>query len=84
MRPGAYDVNMLAEAPSASVLALLEWISLRPRSYSETLEAWHTHCPRLPVWEDALEAGLVEVRRDDSGTGSLVVLTPAGISALRI
>jgi hypothetical protein len=72
-----------AAAPTASVLALLEWISLRPRSYTETLEAWHTRCPRLPVWEDALGAGLVEVRREGAGTGSLVALTPAGASSLR-
>jgi hypothetical protein len=72
---------MLSEATSPSVLQLLDWISVRPRSYAETLEAWHTHCPSLPVWEDALAAGLVEVRRD--GGGSLVALTPAGASALR-
>jgi len=71
------------EAPSASVRQLLDWISLRPRTYGETLEAWHTHCPRLPVWEDALAAGLVEVRRAGAGDGSLVALTPAGTSALR-
>ena len=65
------------------MLQLLDWISLRPRSYAETLEAWHTHCPRLPVWEDALAAGLVEVKRS-GGDGSLVSLTPAGRSALRL
>jgi hypothetical protein len=82
VRPGAYDVEVETEIQSASVLALLDWIALRPRSYSETLEVWHTHCPRLPVWEDALAAGLVEVRRDGAGDGSLVALTPAGMSAL--
>ena len=46
------------------------------------MDAWTTHCPRLTVWEDALAAGLVEVRRDD-GAESQVVLTGAGTSALR-
>jgi hypothetical protein len=69
------------QAPSSSVLQLLDWISLRPRTYAETLEAWHTHCPRLPVWEDALAAGLVEVRWSGAGDGSLVALTPAGAAA---
>jgi hypothetical protein len=41
---------------------LLEWIDERERSYGETMEAWHSHCPRLLVWEDALADGLVEVR----------------------
>ena len=41
---------------------LLEWIGERERSYGETMEAWHSHCPRLLVWEDALADGLVEVR----------------------
>ncbi len=74
---------MSPQTPSASVLQLLDWVSLRPRTYSETLEAWHTHCPRLPVWEGALAAGLVEVRRNREGSGSLVALTSAGASALR-
>jgi hypothetical protein len=72
---------MSIQAPNSSVLQLLDWISLRPRTYAETLETWHTHCPRLPVWEDALAAGLVEVRRN--GAGSVVALTSAGTSALR-
>jgi hypothetical protein len=67
---------------SSSTLELLHWIGREPRSYSETMDAWTTHCPRLTVWEDALVAGLVEVRRDD-GAESQVVLTGAGTSALR-
>ncbi len=73
---------MPAEAPSPSVVELLDWITLGRRTYSETLEAWKTHCPRLSAWEDALAAELIEVRRADDGE-SLVVLTPAGTSARR-
>ena len=73
---------MMAETPSPSVLELLDWISLRSRTYSDTLEAWKTHCPRLSAWEDALSAGLVAVERNGSGE-SLVVLTAAGASTLR-
>jgi hypothetical protein len=61
------------DAPTAQ---LLEWIAERPRSYGETLEAWHSHCPRLLVWEDALADGLVAVR------GGRVAVTPAGAAAL--
>jgi len=78
----AYHERVPSETQSAPVLQLLDWISLRPRTYAETLETWHTHCPRLPVWEDALAAGLVEVRRNGAD-GSVVALTSAGASALR-
>jgi hypothetical protein len=61
---------------AASTLELLEWIAARPRTYDETIETWKTHCPRLSVWDDAVVAGLVEVRRAD-GT-STVGLTDAG------
>jgi hypothetical protein len=40
---------------------LLEWIANRPRTYTEAMEAWRTHCPRLAVWDDAMVDGLVRV-----------------------
>jgi hypothetical protein len=49
---------------SAPTLELLAWISERPRSYVETMEAWTSHCPRLTVWEDAIADGLVVVGSD--------------------
>jgi hypothetical protein len=55
---------------------LLSWIASRPRTYSETIEAWRSNCPRLAVWEDALSAGLVRV------AGRHVLLTEHGRSAL--
>jgi D-3-phosphoglycerate dehydrogenase len=41
------------------ILDLLEWLVKRDRSYEEVMEAWRTSCPRLPVWEDANDRGLV-------------------------
>jgi len=41
-------------------LQLLEWLTLRPRTYSETLDAWRTSCPRMSIWEDACIDGLIE------------------------
>jgi hypothetical protein len=73
---------VLVDSPSASVVQLLDWVSAAPRTYSETLEVWKTHCPRLSTWEDALSGGLVAVRRTGAGE-SLVVLTDAGASARR-
>jgi hypothetical protein len=52
-----------AESPAAEALVrqLLAWVDERPRTYGETMDAWRTSCPRLPVWEDALDFRLVEV-----------------------
>jgi hypothetical protein len=66
-------------APIALVVELLAWVSARPRSYSETMEAWRTSCPRMPVWEDAIESALVAVVADDGCIGRLSVrLTARG------
>jgi hypothetical protein len=54
-------------APLALVLDLLAWVAARPRTYAETMDAWRTSCPRLPVWEDALDNGLLVVQ--STGTG---------------
>lgn len=43
------------------MLEFLTWISSRPRSYDEAMEAWRTTCPRHTVWEDALIDGLIQV-----------------------
>ena len=49
----------MGEAPVALVLDLLDWLSAGPRPYAEVMAAWRTSCPRLPVWEDAVDGGLV-------------------------
>lgn len=55
---------------------------LHPRPYREVIEAWRTSCPRLTVWEDATDAGLVACSMAD---GELrVQATPAGRALLGI
>lgn len=56
----------------------LEWVSSRPRTYLETMEAWRSHCPRQPVWEDALMDGLVRVDHGSTEDQSQVTLTASG------
>lgn len=73
--------------PAAGLLLqFLAWLAARPRSYSETMEAWRTSCPRISVWEDALGDGLVQV--DGAGTGAQgearVTLTPVGRDRLTL
>jgi len=63
------------------ILDLLEWIGRKERTYSETMDAWRTSCPRLPVWEDATGRGLVE---SASVNGRRRVrVTPAGFALLK-
>jgi len=63
------------------ILDLLEWLSRRDRSYEETLDAWRTSCPKLPVWEDANDRGLVAT--EHSNGRSAVRVTPAGLEFLQ-
>ena len=38
---------------------LLEWLGKQQRAYDEVMDAWRTSCPRLQVWEDANDRGLI-------------------------
>jgi D-3-phosphoglycerate dehydrogenase len=71
--------------PSATVddliLDLLEWIGPGERPYAETLDAWRTSCPRLPVWEEATDRGLIE-RHREPGRPALVSVSAAGAEHL--
>ena len=67
--------------PSPLIRDFVDWLSAGPRPYPEVMEAWRTSCPRLTIWEDALEAGLV-VRRAGEG-GAWVALTPRGQALAR-
>jgi hypothetical protein len=66
----------------ALTLQLINWISDRPRTYGEVMEAWTTTCPRMPVWEDAVKAGLVELEGGGRMRERKVALTQAGRSLL--
>jgi D-3-phosphoglycerate dehydrogenase len=49
------------------ILDLLEWIGPHSRPYAEVIDAWHTSCPGLPVWEEANERGLIRQHRGAGG-----------------
>jgi D-3-phosphoglycerate dehydrogenase len=72
---------MVTDGVEILVLDLLEWLSRRDRSYEETMEAWRTSCPKLPVWEDANDRGLICVEYRDGA--SSVRVTPAGEELLK-
>ena len=64
------------------MLDLVEWIARQPRPYRDVMEAWRTSCPRLPIWEDAVDQGLV-VRRHEGSAGPYVSVTESGLALLR-
>ena len=42
------------------------------------MDAWRTNCPRMPIWEDALSAGLIRVEPGGSMRERRVSLTADG------
>ena len=60
------------DAPEQLVVDLLLSLQAGPQLYAEAMDAWRTSCPRLPVWEDAVDAGFVDRNSD------MVSLTDAG------
>jgi hypothetical protein len=60
----------------ALIADLLEWLAAGERTYQQVMEAWRTSCPKLPVWEDANDRGLVTSRRVDGRT--LIGVSPSG------
>lgn len=64
------------------VLDLVEWVAKEPRPYAEVIEAWRTSCPRLPVWETAIDRGYLRRTRIDPGINRVIV-TEAGLAFLR-
>jgi hypothetical protein len=63
------------------VLDLVQWIAREPRTYAEVIDAWKTSCPRLTVWEDAVDQGFI-TRKNIGARGTIVVVTPAGRALL--
>ncbi len=72
----------MADASDPLVLDLVEWIAREPRLYSEVIESWRTSCPRLTIWEDAVDRGFV-TREAIAGTGVRVSITAGGEKFLR-
>lgn len=74
----------LSDSPTGHLtLQFLSWVSAAPRTYGETMDRWRTSCPRLSIWEDAIESGLVEVRPGSGPTKeAAVVLTADGRALL--
>jgi hypothetical protein len=72
----------MVEAADSLVLDLVEWIAREPRPYQEVIATWRTSCPRLTIWEDAVDSGYV-ARAGATGSLAMVVVTDDGREWLR-
>ena len=72
----------MADNTDPLVLDLVEWIASEPRLYSEVIETWRTSCPRLTIWEDAVDRGFV-TREVVAGAAVRVKITDGGKEFLR-
>jgi len=68
----------MAESIETLMQEFLTWVSARPRTYDEAMEAWQSHCPRQTIWEDAVIGGLIELSNDATHSNSEIMLTPRG------
>lgn len=73
-------LTMADDRLDSLVLDLIEWIAKEPRSYQQTMEAWRTSCPRLAVWEEAVDRGFVV--RERLADGVRVKTTAKGFDFL--
>jgi len=71
----------MAQELDSLVLDLVGWLEKQPRKYTDVLAAWRPSCPRLAVWEEAVDRAYVARRRIE-GHGDWVVATEAGCAFL--
>jgi len=58
------------------IFDLVEWVAKAPRTHADVMNTWRTSCPRLTVWEDAVDRGLLV--RKNSADGAIVEVTARG------
>jgi len=82
----------MTDTVQSLILDLVEWVERTERTYEETMDAWRTSCPRLPVWEEASERGFVQrtlangrvmVRATSEGLALLREIRPGSYETLR-
>jgi hypothetical protein len=76
--------KQLPPLTSALMLQFLDWVASRDRTHAEAMEAWRTSCPRMTIWEDAIDARLIRLKRAEQATkgSARVFLTSRGHALL--
>ena len=70
----------MTDTVEALIVDLLQHVALKERHYDDVIEAWRTSCPKLPVWEEANERGLITRTRVNGH--AVVRITAAGAAFL--
>ena len=70
----------MTQTVDALIFDLLEFVAREERPYDEVIDAWRTSCPKLPVWEEASDRGLIARMRVNGH--AIVRLTKAGAELL--
>jgi len=82
VRPRKTSAETSEQAAAAALtLQFLDYIA-DGRTYGETMEAWRSTCPRMPIWEDAVRQGLVRIENGGAMNASRIVLTARGTAHL--
>ncbi len=82
VRPRKTSAETSEQAAAAALtLQFLDYIA-DGRTYGETMEAWRSTCPRMPIWEDAVRHGLVRIENGGAMNSSRIVLTAEGTARL--
>jgi hypothetical protein len=83
VRPRETSAETSEQAAAAALtLQFLDYVA-DGRTYGETMEAWRSTCPRMPIWEDAVRHGLVRIENGGAMNASRIVLTALGTARLR-
>ena len=80
-REPIWAARSMSDVLAPLTLDFLAWLAAEPRTYTEVMDVWRTSCPRLTVWEDAIDAGLV-AHRHVAGQPATVVATEKGSALL--
>src|SRR5215831_11539110 len=81
-KPRAPTAEASEKAAAAALMLQFLGFVADGRTYGETMEAWRSTCPRMPIWEDAVRDGLVRIENSGAMKSSRVVLTARGKAKL--
>ena len=82
LRDELREEAVMPDPTAVLVRDLVAWVAAAPRPYGQVIETWRTNCPRLTVWEDAVDGGYVAIRRAADGA-LVVVATDRGVGLLQ-
>jgi hypothetical protein len=68
------EEGLMADTLDTLIADMLQWLDAEPRSYAEVMDVWRTSCPKLTVWENAVDRGFVSRECRDGKTWILVTI----------